>query len=151
MSDYPDPTRVVADTDVLAADLLVGGSAREAIDMIRTHDFLSLITTDTILLETHRIIETLTEKGLADDWLSRARRDFPVVEPDGSGQPAIEAAAASNAATVLSLEERLLSTQAGLTIRDHVATSVRSPRAFVAMVDPAALKVALEEVNDTDY
>jgi hypothetical protein len=32
-----DPTRVVADADVLAADLLVGGVARDALDHVRAH------------------------------------------------------------------------------------------------------------------
>lgn len=150
MSEHPDPTRIVADSDVLAADLLVGGSARKALDMIRTHEFLSLITTDTILLETQRIIEALADADLAEDWGSRARVEFTVIKPSGGGHPAFEAAATSNAATVLSLDERLQSMRAGVAIRDHVATSVKSPQAFVAMVDPKALKIAIEESDTTE-
>ena len=45
----PGHARVVADADVLAADLLVGGSAREALDIVRRHSWLEFVVTDSLL------------------------------------------------------------------------------------------------------
>ncbi|RLM83478.1 hypothetical protein D3D02_18005, partial [Halobellus sp. Atlit-38R] len=38
----PSPARVVADADALAADLLLGGAAREALDALRSHAWTTL-------------------------------------------------------------------------------------------------------------
>lgn len=145
MTDHPDPTRVAADVDVLAADLLVGGKARESLDLLRDHEWLTLITTDEILTETTAVIATLADDSLATDWERRARADFVLVEPTANGHPALVAAASGNAATVLTFDERLQSPKAGASIRSRVATSVKSPKAFVSLVDPDTLASTLAD------
>lgn len=137
--DQPDPTRVVADADVLAADLLIGQDAREALDLLRDHSWLALIATSTILTDAEAVIAQLTDTALAEDWRARIEAEAEIVEPTLHGHPALVAAAASDAATVLSFHEQLQSVQAGASIRPHLATSVKSPHAFARLLDPASL------------
>ena len=42
-ADRPNPARVVADADVLAAGLLVGDPSREALDLVRAHSWVELV------------------------------------------------------------------------------------------------------------
>jgi len=51
-----------------------------------------------------------------------------------------------NAAGIVSLDDRLRSAEAGANLREHLDVSVRSPDAFNAVVDPAAIyELAFEE------
>lgn len=135
MTDHPDPTRVVADADVLAADLLVGGGARAALDLLRASGPLTIVLTERLLADAHAVIATLAEPELADDWEARIRRDANVVSPTVAGHPALAAAATAGAASVLSLDDELRSPAAGVALRSRVATSVKSPDAFVSLVE----------------
>lgn len=137
--DYPDPTRTVADIDVLTADLLIGRDAREAIDLFRAHSWLSLLATVELLDEAHLVIETLTDTTLADDWREHIEQLVTVVEPTTRGHPALVAAAAGNAATILSLDDAFQSAAAGTALRSSLQASMKSPTAFLAIVDPADL------------
>lgn len=130
---------MVADADVLAADLLVGDPARAALDVIRAHSWLDLIASDRLLADGRAVIETLADPSLAAAWQRRIEREATLVEPTLAGHPALTAAAAGEAATVLSFDETLRSAQAGAAIRPRVATSVKSPDAFRRLVDPSDL------------
>lgn len=66
--DEPDPARIVADADVLAADLLRDGDARDALDVVRAHSWLSLVASDPLLADARAIIAQLADPSLADDW-----------------------------------------------------------------------------------
>lgn len=139
----PDPTRVVADADVLAADLLVGGAARDALDIVRSHSWLEVVATPDLLAETETLIASLADEELSRAWRQRAEQLATTLDPDASGHPALVAAAAGKAATVLSFDQRLQSAAAGAAIRSRVATSVKSPDAFVRMTDPETLHEAI--------
>ena len=135
----PDPTRVVADADVLAADLLVGGDARDALDIVRSHSWVDLVASDALLEDCGAIVT-----GLADADLATAHRTeldelrVCVEHPDGD-HPALASAAAGNAAHVLSFDDRLQEASAGAHIREHVATSVKHSAAFARLFDPERL------------
>ncbi|MFB6354291.1 MAG: hypothetical protein ABEJ92_09415, partial [Halobacteriales archaeon] len=60
--------RVVADADVLAADLLCGGSAREALDLVRAHDWVTLVASEPLLDDAATVVADLADGDLADDW-----------------------------------------------------------------------------------
>ena len=135
----PDPARVVADADVLVADLLVGGASREALELVWTHSWLELIASEALLADATHVVTHLADAALAADWQEMIREEVRLVEPTLSGHPALAAAAESDAASVLSLNPALQRPGTGAAIRSLVATSVKSPTAFVTMTDPAVL------------
>lgn len=139
----PDPARAVADVDVLVTDLFVGGASREALDLLRSHSWLELVASDLLLAEASTVIARLGDESLATDWHARLTAEATLVEPVGDGHPALTAAAGGAAATVLSLDDRLQSAATGAAIRPHLATSVKSPAAFVRLADPASLHETL--------
>ncbi|PSQ14449.1 hypothetical protein BRC99_02940 [Halobacteriales archaeon QS_7_69_60] len=119
MTGEADPTRVVADADVLAADLLVGGAAREALDVVRRHSWLELVATEELLAEATAVVAGLADADLADDWRAAAGALADVVEQPPDDHPALAAAYRGDAAQLLSFDDRL-------------------GDAFVAVFDPAA-------------
>jgi predicted nucleic acid-binding protein len=131
--------RVVADADVLAADLLVGGDARAALDIVREHSWMELVASDQLCAEAQAIIELLADPNLAAAWREKVDAERIAVDhPDGD-HPALASAYRGNAAHVLSYDDRLTSAQAGVSLQSHLRVSVRTPDAFVAVVDPAGL------------
>ena len=138
MSDA-DPTRVVADADVLAADLLVGGPAREALDAVREHSWMTLVASDPLLDDAQAVITRLADADLAADWRGRVEglRE-PVSHPDGD-HPGLASAYNGSAAHLLSFDERLGSATANLTVQPHMQVSIRTPDAFATLFDAAAL------------
>lgn len=143
-TEEPDPARVVVDADVLVADVFVDGSAREALDLLRDHSWLTLVLTEQLIADAVSVIASLADSALAETWEAVIRSEAEIVQPRLSGHPALTAAAGGNAASVLSLDERLLTPTAGAAIRPRLPTSVKSPDAFVTTVDPASLYEALE-------
>jgi predicted nucleic acid-binding protein len=135
----PDPTRVVADADVLAADLLVGGPARDAMDVLRSHSWLELVATDPLLEATRAVVESLADRALADEWRAAIDDLAVVVEQPPDDRPALAAAYRGDASQIVTFDERLRSAEAGAALRGLFEVSVRSPEAFLAVVDPAAL------------
>lgn len=140
----PDPARVVADADVLAADLLSGGAAREALDHVRAHSWVDLVASDPLLDDAEAVVAALTDEALAADWRRRVERERVPVEHAPGDHPALASAYESNAAHVLSLDGELTSTGANLSLQPHVQVSVRVPAAFATLFDPAALYEAVE-------
>ncbi|MFC6961653.1 DUF7384 family protein [Halocatena marina] len=141
-------TRIVADADVLAADLLVGGSARDALTLVRSHSWIELIASDPLLVDAKAIIAALTTDELADDWRETIERERVAVEHPPDDHPALASAYRGEAAHILSFDERLQSAKAGVALKQHVDTSVKHPDAFVRLFDPEQLH---EIVFDEPY
>lgn len=142
--DRPDPSRVVADADVLAADLLVGGDARDALDCVRRHSWVELVATEELLADTEAVVAELAGGGLAADWRERVEADCVLVDQEPGDHPGLAAAYHGSAAHLLSFEEGLASPSAGVALREVIDTSVRHPRAFAAVFDPESLYRAVE-------
>jgi hypothetical protein len=138
MSD-PSPERIVADSDVLAADLLVGGDARTCLDHVRSHSWLTLVASGPLLDDAEAVIERLADPDLAADWRDRIddRRE-PVDQPEGD-HPALASAYHGGAMHVLSFDERLTGPKGNTMVRDRVETAVRTPDAFATLFDPETL------------
>ncbi len=139
----PSPARIVADSDVLAADLLIDGAARTCLDSVRAHSWLTLVASDQLLDDAAAVIERLADAELATDWREHAAglRE-PVDHPDGD-HPALASASHGGAMHVLSFDERLTSARANTLVRDRVETAVREPAAFERLFDPATLYPAV--------
>ncbi|MDS0293964.1 DUF7384 family protein [Halogeometricum luteum] len=144
----PSPARVVADADVLAADLLVGGDARDALDHLREHSWTTLLASDALLDDAEAVVAALADPDLASDWRERteAWRE-PVDHPDGD-HPALASAYRGGAMHVLSFDDRLTSARAAAALGTRFPVSVRDPRAFASLFDAASL---YEEVVGGEY
>jgi len=134
-----DPTAVVADADVLAADLLVGGAAREALDHVRSHSWLTLVASDPLLDDAEAVIAAIADPALAAEWRDRIDETVLTVEQTAGDHPALASAYEGAAAHLLTFDEGLGSAQANLTLQDHLAVSVRTPDAFARLFDAASL------------
>jgi len=143
-----DPTRVVCDADVLAADLLVGGPARETVEVCWRHDWLSLVGSEPLLDDAEAVIADLADADLAGDWRSLLASACDPVEHPGGDHPGLAAAYNGGAAHLVSFDESLASAAAGVAIQPHADLSVRTPDAFATTFDPAAL---YEAVHEEDY
>jgi predicted nucleic acid-binding protein len=135
----PAPTRVVADADVLAADLLVGDAARDALDRVREHSWMTLVASEHLLDDAEAVVCDLADAALARDWRARAASACERVEHPAADHPGLAVAARGGAMHLLTLDESLLSASAGVAIRGRVETSVRHPRAFATLFDAESL------------
>ena len=135
----PSPARVVADADVLAADALCGGSAREALDRLREHSWTTLVASDPLVDDAAAVIAGLTDEGLAADWRERVDAWRDPVDHPADDQPALASAYRGGAMHVLSFDGRLTGPDAGVGLNDRFPVSVREPAAFAAVFDPASL------------
>lgn len=134
-----DPSRVVADADVLAADLLVGGDARDALDHVRRHSWMHLVASDPLLADAEAVVASLADAELAADWRTKLDAErVPVDHPDGD-HPALASAYRGGAAHLLTYDDRLRSAKAGLSLQPHASLSVRPPRAFARLFDAESL------------
>lgn len=153
-SRAPDHTRIAVDADVLAADLLVGETAREALDYVRSHSWLNVVVTDVLLDDAETVIAELTDAGLAAAWRRKADDWAIIVDQSEGDHPALAAAYNGEAAQLLTLDGRLQTAEAGVNLKDHMQVSVRSPDAFVSVFDPAGVyELVFEEAYpgpDTD-
>ncbi|OYR46420.1 MULTISPECIES: hypothetical protein [unclassified Halorubrum] len=129
----PSPARVVADADVLATDLLVGGAAREALDALRAHSWTTLVASDALLDDAEAVIAEISDADLAADWRDavEAWRE-PTAHPAGD-HPALASAYRGAAMQVVSLDPSLTGAEAAAGLRDRLPVSVREPRAFAAV------------------
>ncbi|MCU4801979.1 hypothetical protein OB920_16490 [Halobacteria archaeon HArc-gm2] len=140
-----DPTRVVADADVLAADLLVGGDARAALDHVRGHSWLTLVASDSLLDDAEAVIADLTDDDLAADWRERVEAEREPVDHPDDDHPALASAYRGEAAHLLTFDDSLRSAEAGLSLQPRVSVSVRSPDAFTTVFDAESLYEATHE------
>ena len=137
--DGSDPSRIVADVDVLVADLFVEGPARESLDHVRGHDWLSLVASDPLLTAVERTVTALADGDLARDHRDRLDADRVGVSHPPEDHPALASAYAGGAAHLLTTDERLTSATTGLALRSRFDVSVRPPAAFAALFDPESL------------
>ncbi|MFC7140139.1 hypothetical protein ACFQMA_09880 [Halosimplex aquaticum] len=138
------PARIVADADVLAADLLVGGDAREALDHVRSHSWVTLVASDALLDDAEAVVADLADADLAADWRDRIEGLREPVDQPAGDHPALASALHGGAMHVLTFEERLQSAEAGAAIRGRVETSVKHPKAFATLFDAESLYEAVE-------
>jgi hypothetical protein len=143
-----DPTRVVAEADVLAADLLVGGPARDALDAVREHSWMTLHASDLLLSDAQAVITDLADADLAADWRDRIERERETVTHPEGDQPALASAFQAGAAHLLTFDEGLGSAGANLSLQSHMQVSIRKPDAFASLFDAASL---YEATHDDAY
>jgi hypothetical protein len=131
--DQEATARFVADADVLAADLLVDGPARDALHLARSHSWVTLVASDPLLDDAQSVIEQCADRTLAADWREHIERlREPVDHPEGD-HPALASAYNGDAVQLLSFDEGLGSAQTGASLRKHMDVSVREPKAFVRL------------------
>lgn len=140
-----DPTRVVCDADVLAADLLVGGAARETVEVLLRHDWLTLVASETLLDDAEAVIQKLADEDLATDWRAAIEPECDLVEHPAEDHPGLAAAYRGDAAHLVSLDADLASVRTGLSIQPHADLSVRTPDAFARVFDAEALYEATQD------
>jgi hypothetical protein len=146
-----DPmARIVADADVLAADLLVGGPSREALDVVAAHDWIRLVASEALLSDAEGVIGETAGSDLADAWRTRIDGLATLVDHPRGDHPALASALSGDARHALSLDDRLQSVGVGTVLRReaNVETSVRSPDAFARLFDPASV---YEAIHDDAY
>lgn len=154
-SDVPDPedverspARVVADADVLAADLFGDDDSREALDALREHSWTTLVASDPLLDDARAVVESLGDESLADAWRERAENWCEPVSHPPEDHPALGSAYRGGAMHILSFDDRLTSSQAAATLGSQFPVSVHHPRAFATLFDAESLYA---EVVGGDY
>ncbi|WP_255150966.1 DUF7384 family protein [Halorarius halobius] len=148
MTDRPNVARVVADADVLAADLLVGGPAREALDVVRSHSWVELVASDALLDDCEAVVATLSDADLATDHREKLDALRVRVDQPADDHPGLASAYRGNAAHLLSFDPRLRSATAGASLRSRLDVSVKHPRGFCSLFDPERV---WPEVGDGAY
>lgn len=133
------PARLVADADVLAADLLVGGDARAALDHVRRHSWLTLLASEQLLDDTEAVVAELADSELAAAHRERLEAVCERVEHPEGDHPGLATAYRGGAAHLLSYDDSLRSARTGLSIQPHADLSIRPPDAFARLFDPASL------------
>ena len=133
------PARVVADADVLAADLLCDGGARAALDHLRRHSWTTLVASDALVSDAAAVIASLADEELAADWRERVTDWRESVTHPGDDHPALGSAYHGGAMHVLSVDGRLTGPGTGVGLADRFDVSVREPAAFAALFDAESL------------
>ncbi|KAB1187346.1 MULTISPECIES: PIN domain-containing protein [Haloferax] len=144
----PAPTRVVADADVLASDLLVGGASRDALDHLRRHSWTTLVASEQLLDDAEATIATLADESLAADWRDKVEAWVELVEHPEGDQPALASAYRGGAMHLLTFDDRLTSAKAGAALGGRFPVSIRHPQAFATLFAPESLYA---EVADDEY
>jgi hypothetical protein len=144
----PSPARVVADADVLAADICVGGDARGALEPLYRHSWTTLVASDPLVDDAAAVIQSVADRSLAADWreLIDGWRE-PVDQPAGD-HPALASAYRGGAMHILSFDGGLTASGTGLALHERFPVSVRQPDAFALLFDPESLYA---EVHDDAY
>jgi hypothetical protein len=142
-SSGPDPAALAADADVLAADLFVDGDARAAMDVVRAHDWVTLVASEPLLNDAEAVVRSLGGDALASDWRQRVESLASLVDHPAGDHPALSAAVRGDAAHVLSLDESLQSADTAAALAGRVDVSVKSPAAFARLFDPENLYPAV--------
>jgi hypothetical protein len=135
----PSPARVVADADVLAADLFGDEDARAALDHLRRHSWTTLVASDPLLDDAEAVIASCANASLAGDWRERVAAWRDRVEHPEGDHPALASAYRGGAMHVLSFDESLTGASAAVGLNAHFPVSVRDPAAFAALFDAESL------------
>jgi predicted nucleic acid-binding protein len=138
MSDV-SPARIVADADVLAADLFVDGAARDALDHVRSHSWVELVASEALLADAETVLSELGDEDLATNWRARIESLATLVEHPRGDHPALAAAYHGDAAHVLTYDEQLRSARTGMELKERVDVSVKEPEAFARLFDAERL------------
>lgn len=143
----PSPARVVADADVLAADLLCGpeSDARAALDHVRRHSWVTLVASDHLLADATAVIADLADDDVAADWRARIEPDCEIVDHPPDDHPALASAYRGGAQHLLSYSDDLRSARTGASLNHHMSLSVRPPDAFTRLFDPESLYPVVED------
>ncbi|WP_134671438.1 DUF7384 family protein [Halorussus marinus] len=139
-----DPARIVADADVLAADLLVGGAAREALDAVRAHSWVKLVASDPLLDDAEAVVAALADEDLARAWRDRIEDLRVAVDHPPGDHPALASAYRGGAAHLLSYDDDLRNAKAGAELGSRLDVSVKTPAGFAGLFDAASLYGAVE-------
>jgi len=143
-----NPARVVADADVLAADVLVDGPAREALSQIRRHSWVELLASDALLADAAAVIATLATDSLAEDWRALVETERVAVSHPPGDHPGLASAYRGGAAHLLTFDPELATARTNLSVQPYTALSIRPPDAFARLFDPASL---YESLHDDPY
>lgn len=135
----PTPARVVADADVLAADFLVGGASREALDLLRSHSWTTLVASDLLLDDAESVIAALADSKVAADWRATVEGWRISVTHPPDDHPALASAYHGGAMQIVSLDSSLTGPGTAAGLRDRMPVSVREPRAFATVFSPERL------------
>jgi hypothetical protein len=135
----PSPARIVADADVLAADLCVDGDARRALDPLYRHSWTTLVASDRLLDDAEAVIESVGGQSLAADWRDCIDDWRESVDQPAGDHPALASAYRGGAMHLLSFDEGLTGSAAGAALHDRFPVSVRQPDAFALLFDPESL------------
>lgn len=135
--------RLVADADVLAADLLVGGHAREAIEHAHRHSWVELLASEPLLDDAQAIVDELASGRLAADWRDRIEPECRLVDHPEGDHPALASAYRGDAAHLLTFDDTLASASTNLSIQPHVSLSIRPPDSFARLFDPGRVYESL--------
>ncbi|WP_049969538.1 DUF7384 family protein [Haladaptatus cibarius] len=135
----PNPARIAVDADVLAADLLVGGNARQTMDIVRSHSWVELVASDELLSDAEWVIHQLADDQLARDWREEIEKCRIEVEQSPGDHPALASAHAGNAAHIVSYDDDLRSAKTAATLQGRISVSVKHPDGFVSLFDPESL------------
>ncbi len=133
------PARVVADADVLAADLLDGGDARDALDPLRSHSWTTLLASDPLLDDAEAVVADLADADLAAAWRERIAAWRESVAHPAGDNPALGSAYRGGAMHLLTFDDQLRSAKAGATLGTDLTVSARHPDAFAALFDAGSL------------
>mgnify|MGYP000462192538 CR=1 FL=1 len=142
------PARVVADADVLAADLLVDGDARRALDHLRGHSWTTLLASEALVDDAEAVVADLTDSALAGAWRERVSVWCEFVAHPPGDNPALATAYRGGAMHLLSYDDRLLSAKAGAELGSRLSVSARHPGAFATLFDAESL---YREVEGGEY
>ncbi len=135
----PRPTRVVADADVLAVDALGFDPATNALELLWTHSWTTLVASDPLVADTEAVLTRVADADFATDWrvlIDRWRE--PISQPAGD-HPALASAYRGGAMHLLSFDDELTGSAPGASLTSRFPVSVRQPAAFAAVFDPAGL------------
>ena len=127
------------DADVLAADLLVGGAAREALDPLRSHSWITVLASDHLLDDAEATIADVAGPELAAAWRERVAAWRESVTHPAGDNPALGSAYRGGAMHLLTFDDRLRSAKAGATLGTDLTVSARHPEAFAALFDAGSL------------
>ncbi len=130
---------VAADADVLVADLLVGGEAREALDHVRRHSWTELAATKLLLADAAAVIADLADQSLATAWRERTEGECRLVDQPADDHPGLAAAYQSGAEHLLTFDESLTAARTNHALQPHAELSIRPPGSFARLFDPAPL------------
>jgi predicted nucleic acid-binding protein len=127
--------RVVADSDVLVMDIMAECSSRKAMGIVRSVGEIELIASKELLDEAETVICLLSSKELSKKWRDRMEMDCEIVDQIEGDNSALSSAYLGGAQHIISCDDRLTSSKAGVIIKDRFEVSIKRPHAFVNLFD----------------